>query len=87
MGVAQRYHVVDVQFAGVGYNSVGVRCKPLSSGDAATVIGAESYGGEAFFDQHLVTCVLAVAVGVCPMLPVSAAVFRQCGCDGCDVDE
>ena len=79
--------MVDVQLPGIGYNSVAVRCKPLSGGDAATVVGTESYGGEAFLDQYLVTCVLAVAVGVGPMLPVFAAVCGECGWDGCDLDE
>ena len=82
VGVAEGHHVVVVELAWVSDDGAGVGCQPLACRHMASPVGAEAWPGPAFGDQHLLAGVLAVAVGVCPVLPVVAVVDRKVRGDG-----
>ena len=74
VGVAERHHVVDVELAGIRHDVVAVRCQPFAGRHSASPVGAKGWPGPALDDQHLLTCVLAIAVGVDPVVPVVTVV-------------
>ena len=77
MGVAQRHHVVNVEFAWVRHDGVRVWGQPLAARDATPSVGSVGNCGPAFGYQHLVASVLAVAIGVRPVFSIVAVVVRQ----------
>ena len=63
MGVLQRHNVVDVQFAGVGHDAVGVGRQPLAGSDSTSSVAPVGNRDPAFGNQGLVTGVLAIIGG------------------------
>ena len=81
MGIAQRHHVGNVEFAGISYDGVAVLGQPFAGRHRAFPVGSIIDRGSAFGNQYLVACISAIFVGVGPVFPIMAVVVRQCGWD------
>ena len=75
----QRHQVVDVQFAGTADGLSCVRPHPAPGDHPALFIGLKGHADTGLGNQGLLPCVLAVAVLVVPVAPLSTVVFRQAG--------
>ena len=77
VGVPQRHHVVNVEFAGIGDDDVAVRGQPFAGRHLAFPVGSVRDRGTALGDQHLVACILTISVDVGPVFLIVAVVVRQ----------
>ena len=86
MRVLERNVVVYVNVAGVAQVVSQMRRPPLAGLYPAFLVGLEGDRFQALRDQHFLPRVLAVSVGVNPVLPVAAVVVGDARRDGGDGD-
>jgi hypothetical protein len=74
MSVLQRHKMVYVKLAGIGIDDSRIRIPPSAGENAAVPRINKENRRHRLLDQHLLSGVLAIAIGVDPMLPVVAVV-------------
>ena len=71
--------MINIELAGNGKDRARVGPEPLAGGHATAPVRAVGDVGQAFRQQNLVPCILAIAILVDPVAPVVSAVDRQLG--------
>ena len=74
VGVRKGNHVIDVQVASDGDTGPRIRSEPLTGVDGASPVASEAHGHWRLINQDFGPGVLAIAVGVDPVLPVFSVI-------------